>query len=89
MAHRLVLCFDGTWDRPDPNTDVTDRIESNVCRFYESVEKRQDAGRLRTAEMVRYWRRDQLVRPNDGRCVRTGTRSEDQRRVSVVSRQLP
>jgi uncharacterized protein (DUF2235 family) len=32
MAHRLVLCFDGTWDRPDPNA-----VESNVCRFYESV----------------------------------------------------
>ncbi len=38
MAHRFIICFDGTWDRPDPNIDVTKRIESNVCRFYESVE---------------------------------------------------
>jgi uncharacterized protein (DUF2235 family) len=37
MVTRLVLCFDGTWDRPDNNTDVATRIESNVCRFYESV----------------------------------------------------
>jgi uncharacterized protein (DUF2235 family) len=38
MAHRLIVCFDGTWDRPDPDVDVTKRVESNVCRFYESVQ---------------------------------------------------
>jgi uncharacterized protein (DUF2235 family) len=37
MAHRLILCFDGTWDRPDPNADITKKVESNVCRFYDSV----------------------------------------------------
>jgi uncharacterized protein (DUF2235 family) len=37
MAQRLIVCFDGTWDRPDTNSDVTKRVESNVCRFYESV----------------------------------------------------
>jgi uncharacterized protein (DUF2235 family) len=37
MATRLVVCFDGTWDRPDENADVLKRVESNVCRFYESV----------------------------------------------------
>ncbi len=37
MTTRLVVCFDGTWDRPDDNPDATTRVESNVCRFYESV----------------------------------------------------
>jgi len=32
MPKRLILCFDGTWDRPDPTG-----IESNVCKFYESL----------------------------------------------------
>jgi uncharacterized protein (DUF2235 family) len=32
MGTRLILCFDGTWDRPNPNG-----IESNVCKFIESV----------------------------------------------------
>jgi uncharacterized protein (DUF2235 family) len=32
MVTRLILCFDGTWDRPDPTG-----IESNVCKFYESL----------------------------------------------------
>ena len=33
MATRLIVCFDGTWNRPDPVTG----FETNVCRFYESV----------------------------------------------------
>ena len=33
MTTRLVLCFDGTWNRPDPVTG----FETNVCRFYEAV----------------------------------------------------
>lgn len=37
MPHRLVLCFDGTWDRPDNTTDVPARVQSNVCWIYESV----------------------------------------------------
>jgi uncharacterized protein (DUF2235 family) len=37
MPHRLIICFDGTWDKPDPNVDPTKRLESNVVRFYESV----------------------------------------------------
>jgi uncharacterized protein (DUF2235 family) len=37
MVTRLILCFDGTWDRPDNTTDITKRVESNVVRFYESV----------------------------------------------------
>jgi uncharacterized protein (DUF2235 family) len=37
MVERLIVCFDGTWDRPDNSTDVLKRVESNVCRFYESV----------------------------------------------------
>lgn len=38
MVTRLILCFDGTWDRPDNGADTATRVESNVCRFYESVE---------------------------------------------------
>lgn len=37
MAARLILCFDGTWDRPDNKSDAAERVESNVCRFHESV----------------------------------------------------
>ncbi|MBV9686387.1 MAG: DUF2235 domain-containing protein, partial [Alphaproteobacteria bacterium] len=37
MALRLIVCFDGTWNRPDNNSDLTARIETNVCRFYESI----------------------------------------------------
>ena len=33
MTTRLIVCFDGTWNRPDPATG----FETNVCRFYESV----------------------------------------------------
>jgi uncharacterized protein (DUF2235 family) len=33
MTTRLILCFDGTWNRPDPVTG----FETNVCRFYEAV----------------------------------------------------
>jgi uncharacterized protein (DUF2235 family) len=37
MVTRLIVCFDGTWDRPDPNANPTQRVESNVCWFHESV----------------------------------------------------
>ena len=37
VATRLVLCFDGTWDRPSPDADPLQRIETNVVRFYDAV----------------------------------------------------
>ena len=37
MVTRLVLCFDGTWDRPSPDADPLQRVETNVVRFYDSV----------------------------------------------------
>jgi uncharacterized protein (DUF2235 family) len=37
MTTRLLVCFDGTWDRPDSNADPAKRVETNVCRFYEAV----------------------------------------------------
>jgi len=40
MTTRLVLCFDGTWNRPDPVTG----FETNVTRFYESVPAGNVAG---------------------------------------------
>ena len=37
MVTRLVLCFDGTWNRPSSNEDPTARVETNVVRFYDAV----------------------------------------------------
>jgi uncharacterized protein (DUF2235 family) len=37
MTLRLIVCFDGTWNRPDPDLDPLERVETNVCRLYESV----------------------------------------------------
>jgi uncharacterized protein (DUF2235 family) len=37
MVARLVLCFDGTWDRPSSDADPLQRVETNVVRFYDSV----------------------------------------------------
>ncbi|HUF40494.1 MAG TPA: DUF2235 domain-containing protein [Verrucomicrobiae bacterium] len=39
---RIVLCFDGTWNKPaDENLSADEQVETNVCRFYKSV---KDAG---------------------------------------------
>jgi len=36
---RIVICFDGTWNKPaDEALAPAGQIETNVCRFYESVE---------------------------------------------------
>jgi uncharacterized protein (DUF2235 family) len=37
MVTRLVLCFDGTWNRPSQNANPAQRVETNVVRFYDSV----------------------------------------------------
>jgi len=35
---RIVICFDGTWNRPADEKLPPDRqVETNVCRFYNSV----------------------------------------------------
>jgi uncharacterized protein (DUF2235 family) len=35
---RIVICFDGTWNKPaDEALPAVDRLETNVCRFYESI----------------------------------------------------
>lgn len=35
---RIVICFDGTWNRPaDENLPVEHQVETNVSRFYDSV----------------------------------------------------
>jgi uncharacterized protein (DUF2235 family) len=37
---RIVLCFDGTWNKPaDENLPEDRQVETNVCRFFRSVEK--------------------------------------------------
>jgi uncharacterized protein (DUF2235 family) len=36
---RIVLCFDGTWNKPaDENLPADKQVETNVCRFFKSVE---------------------------------------------------
>jgi uncharacterized protein (DUF2235 family) len=36
---RIILCFDGTWDKPaDANLPAGKRVETNVCRFYDSLD---------------------------------------------------
>ncbi|MDH3442568.1 MAG: DUF2235 domain-containing protein [Deltaproteobacteria bacterium] len=36
---RIVLCFDGTWNKPaDENLPANEQVETNVRRFFESVE---------------------------------------------------
>ncbi len=38
MAKNIVLCFDGTWNKPgDEQVDDSQQVETNVRRFYESV----------------------------------------------------
>jgi uncharacterized protein (DUF2235 family) len=35
---RIVICFDGTWNKPaDEALPAGQRVETNVCRFYQSV----------------------------------------------------
>lgn len=35
---RIVICFDGTWNKPaDEALPAAQRVETNVCRFYESI----------------------------------------------------
>jgi uncharacterized protein (DUF2235 family) len=42
---RIVICFDGTWNKPaDEKLPQDKRIETNVCRFYESVSASDSAG---------------------------------------------
>src|SRR5687768_8496914 len=42
---RIVLCFDGTWSKPaDEDLAVDQRVETNVCRFYQSVRERDANG---------------------------------------------
>src|SRR5512145_521607 len=42
---RIVLCFDGTWNKPaDENLPVNKQVETNVRRFFESVEETGPGG---------------------------------------------
>jgi uncharacterized protein (DUF2235 family) len=42
---RIVICFDGTWSKPADEALAADqRVETNVCRFYESVRDRDKNG---------------------------------------------
>jgi uncharacterized protein (DUF2235 family) len=44
---RIVLCFDGTWNKPaDEGLPPADRVETNVCRFHDALaEAAVDGGR--------------------------------------------
>ena len=42
---RIVLCFDGTWNKPaDENLPANKQVETNVRRFFESVEETGPGG---------------------------------------------
>ena len=42
---RIVICFDGTWSKPAEEALAAEqRVETNVCRFYESVRDRDANG---------------------------------------------
>lgn len=42
---RIVICFDGTWNRPaDESLPVDQQVETNVRRFFESVKPIADDG---------------------------------------------
>ena len=44
VMKRIVLCFDGTWNKPsDENLPAPQQVETNVSRFFKSV---SDAGRM-------------------------------------------
>jgi uncharacterized protein (DUF2235 family) len=50
MPKRIVLCFDGTWNRPgDADLDDSQQTETNVRRFYESVAERAPDGTVQVA----------------------------------------
>lgn len=37
MVTRLIVCFDGTWNKPSDSKDASSAVETNVVRFYESI----------------------------------------------------
>jgi len=42
---RIVICFDGTWNKPaDEALSADGRVETNVCRFYKSVKEQAADG---------------------------------------------
>ena len=42
---RIVICFDGTWNKPaDEALPADGRVETNVCRFYESIKEKAADG---------------------------------------------
>jgi uncharacterized protein (DUF2235 family) len=42
---RIVICFDGTWNKPaDEALPANQRVETNVCRFYESIKAQSADG---------------------------------------------
>lgn len=42
---RIVICFDGTWNKPADEALPTDRrVETNVCRFYEAIKPQSADG---------------------------------------------
>jgi uncharacterized protein (DUF2235 family) len=46
---RIILCFDGTWNKPaDENLPTEQQVETNVCRFFKSVEKNAPNGAQQT-----------------------------------------
>jgi uncharacterized protein (DUF2235 family) len=51
MTNRLIVCFDGTWNRPDNNPDLAARVETNVCRFCNAI----PTGKLPGGDVQKKW----------------------------------
>jgi uncharacterized protein (DUF2235 family) len=62
MTNRLIVCFDGTWNRPDNNPDLAARVETNVCRFRDAI----PTGKLPGGDVQNKWY-DTGVGTNPGR----------------------
>ena len=45
MPKRLILCFDGTWNRPDDDHPEGEHVETNVRRIFESILEKDTNGR--------------------------------------------
>tara|TARA_R110002110_G_scaffold205066_7_gene417306 strand:- start:464149 stop:465231 length:1083 start_codon:yes stop_codon:yes gene_type:complete len=39
MAKNLIICFDGTWNTPDNDSDIDSNTNTNVRLFYEACDK--------------------------------------------------
>ena len=44
MPRDLLICFDGTWNRPDYDADVKSNTNTNVRLFFNACDTQADDG---------------------------------------------